>query len=115
MIGDVLELLKEVITGTLFQQNGKSPIIWQRSQGLLMGGRSSAEIVNLYFYSVESQALDKIKSIYGVAACKIFVPIWCFIDDMSGSEVKLGPFWLWNGAQENKRNTKFSGVSRNEI
>jgi len=83
LIRDVLELLKEVITGTLFQQNGRSPIRWQ-TQGLPMGGRSSAEIANLYCYSVESRALDKIKSIYGLAACKMYAQIWRFIDDMLG-------------------------------
>ena len=55
---ELSKLLKSICTEVYLQQD-KDSRMYRQSGGLPMGGKASAEIANLYCYTIESQYIDK--------------------------------------------------------
>ena len=49
-----------------------------------MGGKASAEIANLYCYSIESQYIDKLVKENKLKDAQTWLNTWRYIDDMHG-------------------------------
>ena len=56
---ELSEIIQSICMEVYFQQD-KHSRIYRQSGGLLMGGKASAEIANLYCHSIESQYIDKL-------------------------------------------------------
>ena len=70
-----------VLKGTLIQQCEGSEVFVQ-VDGIPMGGKASAEIANLYCYSIEAHMVEDVLKQYGVAAARRYNTIMRYIDDM---------------------------------
>ena len=80
---ELSELLKSICTEVYFQQD-KDSRIYRQSGGLPMGGKASAEIANLYCYTIESQYIDKLIAANKIKEARDWLNTWRYIDDMKG-------------------------------
>ena len=55
-----------------------------------MGGKASAEIANLYCYTIESQYIDKLIAADKIKEARDWLNTWRYIDDMEASAAGHG-------------------------
>lgn len=82
-IQDILTWMQAVLTGTYIKQGPDAPTL-QQMIGVPMGGKASAELANLYCYSVESATIDKLIESGNEHIARSLYHTMRYIDDILG-------------------------------
>ena len=91
---EIIQILSQVCVEVYFQQKRPDPAemdtgeststVRRQKQGLPMGGKASAELANLYCYTVESQFIDGLLKEGKMEEAKSWFYTWRYIDDLLG-------------------------------
>ena len=80
----IYHLLSKCVTEVFLQQQPNG-IIRRQVKGIPMGGKASAEMANLFCYSIESDFIDKLLATSQNEEAKLWFHTWRYIDDMLGT------------------------------